>query len=127
MPTEPAKVAEFTRRHLETIEDLQVLIICMDDADRWWSPDSIARHLTINPVQARRVLDRFVRSNLCDIRVSGEVKYRYSPGTPELGADASAWLAEYRRNPLSVVTLLGGRRSVRDFADAFRIKRHDDR
>ena len=127
MPTEPARVAEFTLRHLKTIEDLQVLIICMDDADRWWSPENIARHLGLTPGQARRVLDRLVRSNLCDIRVSGEVKYRFSPGTPQLEADASVWLAEYRRNPLSVVTLLTGRRSLRDFADAFRIRRHEDR
>jgi len=127
MPAELARVAEFTRRHLETIEDLQVLIVCMDDADRWWSPDSMARHLALTPGHARRVLDRLVRSNLCDIRVGGEVKYRFSPGTPQLESDASAWLAEYRRNPLSVVTLLTGRRSLRDFADAFRIKRRDTR
>jgi len=127
MPTEPGRVAEFTRRHLETIDDLQVLIICMDDAARWWSPDSMARHLGIRSGQARRALDRFVRGNLCDIRVSADVRYRFAPGTPELQADASAWLAEYRRNPLSVVTFLTGRRGLRDFADAFRIKRHDDR
>src|SRR5687767_11642810 len=98
MPTEPARVAEFTLRHLKTIEDLQVLIVCMDDADRWWSPENIARHLGLTPGQARRVLDRLVRSNLCDIRVSGEVKYRFSPGTPQLESEASAWLAEYRRD-----------------------------
>ncbi len=106
MPTEPARVAEFTRRYLETIEDLQVLIACMDAADRWWSSDSMARHLGITAGHARRALDRLVRGNLCDIRVSADVRYRFAPGTPDLGADASAWLAEYRSNPLPVVILL---------------------
>lgn len=127
MPTVPARVTEFTRSHLNTLEDLQVLVACMEDPERWWNPAGIARQLGIRVPAARRSLDQLARRNLFDIRVSDDVSYRFSPGAPELKAAALAWLAGYRKNPLAIVKLVTDNRSVRDFADAFRIKRHDDR
>ena len=127
MSTVPARVTAFTTRHVNTLEDLQVLVACMEGPERWWNPAGIARHLGIRVPAARRSLDQLTRRNLFDIRVSDDVSYRFSPGAPELKADALAWLAEYRKNPLAIVKLVTDNRSVRDFADAFRIKRHDDR
>jgi len=127
MPTVPARVAEFTARHLRTIDDLQVLIACMEGEGRWWGMDSTARHLGITRAIAARSLDHLARQNLFDIRVSNDIGYRFAPGTRQLKEDALAVLTEYRRNPLDVVRLLTDSRGVRDFADAFRIKRHDDR
>jgi hypothetical protein len=128
MHTVPARVAAFTTRHLDTIEDLQVLVACMESSDRWWSSGSTARELGLTPATARRSLDRLSKRNLFDIRVSDDVRYRFAPGASALEADAREWLAEYRRNPLAVAKLVSGSRGIRDFADAFRIKRrHDDR
>lgn len=127
MPPVSAKVAEFTAHHLKTIDDLQVLVACMEADDRWWSAAAAAGQLGINPTIAARSLDRLARRNLFDIRVGNSITYRFSPGTPQLDEDASALLAEYRRNPLGVVKLVTAGASVRDFADAFRIRRHDDR
>jgi hypothetical protein len=122
-----ALVAEFAARHLQSLDDLQVLIACMEAGDRWWSAASTAGQLGISPVVAARSLDHLARQNLFDIRVSNAIAYRYAPGTPQLDEEAQAMLAEYRRNPLGVVKLVTGRSSARDFADAFRIRRHDDR
>ena len=127
MPTAPKRVTEFTTSHLNTLDDLEVLVVCMEGAERWWNPAGIARQLGIRVPAARRSLDQLARHNLFDIRVSDDVSYRFSPGSTELKADALAWLAEYRKNPLAIVKLVTDNRSVRDFADAFKIKRHDDR
>jgi DNA-binding IclR family transcriptional regulator len=127
MRTEPGKGTEFTKRHLGSIEDLQILLVCIESDDRWWSSGNIAQHIGVTQAAARRALDRLVQKNLLDIRVSDDVRYRFAPGTPELEADVAAWLVQYRRDPLSVVTLLTRSGSVRDFADAFRITRDDDR
>jgi len=127
MLTVPGKVAEFTTRHLETIDDLQVLIACMENRDRWWSTESAAHQLGITRAIAGRSLDHLARQNLFDIRIRDDIRYRFAPGTPGLEAEALAWLLEYRKNPLGIVKLVTGSRSIRDFADAFRIKRYDDR
>jgi len=127
MTTVPARVADFAARHLRTIDDLQVLLACMEAGDRWWSTDSTARQLGIAQAVAAECLDHLARQNLFDLRVSNDIGYRFSPGTAHLKEDALALLAEYRRRPLNVVRLITGNRDAQDFADAFRFKRHDDR
>lgn len=127
MTSLPAGVADFITSHLTSLADLQVLLTCIDAAERWWSPAVIARELNVTTGAARKSLDHLARRTLLDIRISDDVRYRFSPVTPQLTADALACAAAFRKNPLSVLELFGRSRSVRDFADAFRIKRHDDR
>ena len=123
----PETVAAFTRDRFRSLEDLQVLVVCMEYAGRWWDPADLAQHLGIARAAAHRSLEHLTRHNLFDIRVTGSVRYRFSPGTTELASDAAAWIAEYRRDPIAVVKLATASRTLSDFADAFRIKRHDDR
>jgi hypothetical protein len=123
----PAKVAAFTRDQFQTLEDLQVLLACMENTGRWWDPADLAQHLGIAPVAAQRSLDRLTRHSLFDIRVTDSVKYRFSPGTTELAGDAAAWIEEYRRNPIAVMKLVTDPRTLSGFTDAAMTKRHDDR
>jgi len=104
-----------------------VLAACMEDSSRWWDPVDLGRRLGIAQRVAQRSLEHLTRHNLFDIRVSDSVKYRFSPGTTALAVDAAEWMTEYRKNQIAVVTLVTASRTLSDFADAFRIKRHDDR
>ena len=118
-------VARFVDTHLDSLDDLQVLIACCDDAERWWDARAIARMLAISDAAARTSLDRLARGNLLDIRITGDVRYRFRPGTAALEADASALAHAYRSNPMRIVRLVGASwsRAARDFADAFRFRR----
>jgi hypothetical protein len=120
-------VRDFSAGYLRSLEDLQVLMSCMAARDRWWDSPSMARELGIGTTIARQSLDHLARGNLLDIRITGDVRYQFNPGTPQLEATALAFAAAYRANPVAIVQLVvgSGRRSVRDFADAFRI-RHDE-
>lgn len=127
MSTLPPDVTDFTARHVRTLEHLQVLMTCIEGRDRWWDAATMARELGIGLTAARRTLDDLARGNLLDIRITGDVRYQFNPGTAELEAAALACAAVYRTNPVALVQLVAGssRRSVRDFADAFRIRRDD--
>jgi hypothetical protein len=129
MGSPPAPVVHFTRTHFSGIEDLQVFVAAIDTRERWWDAVSMAREIGIGESAARQSLDRLARRNLLDIRVTGDVRYRFRPGTPDLDAQAAAFAAAYRKNPVDVVRLIVGSlpNSLRDFADAFRIRRDDDR
>ena len=122
------EVIEFATAHLRALEDLQVLLTCLDARDRWWDAAGMARQLGIGVSVARRALDHLARGNLLDIRITGDVRYQFKPGNDGLEAAALACAAAYRADPIAVVHLVGDapRRSVRDFADAFKI-RGDDR
>ena len=98
--------------------------------DRWFDAAGVARELAITPRNARAALERLAGQNLLEIRVTAEVRYQFHPGTPELLIAANACVGAYRRNPMALWRVASGhlnRRDVRDFADAFRIRRDDER
>ena len=125
----PPPVLAFVADHLRSLEELQLLIAVIQSPDRWWDATTAARELGITATVARRGLDHLAASNLLDIRITGDVRYQFCPGTGELRGAALATEEAYRLNPLGVVQLVAGttRRGLRDFADAFRIRRDDDR
>jgi hypothetical protein len=105
-------------------------MLCIDHRDRWWDASTVARTLAIAESHARRLLDQLARSNLLDIRISEAVKFRFEPGVRELEQAATAFAAAYHSDPTGIVKLIARSTiddSVRDFADAFRIRRDDDR
>lgn len=123
----PATVLAFVESHLRSVDELQLLITCMHSGDRWWDAAGAARELGISETTARRALDHLAAHNLFDLRVTGAVRYQFRPGTPELAEAAHGLAAAYRANPVAVINRVAAapRRSVRDFADAFRIRKDD--
>lgn len=124
----PAVLA-FVAEHVRTLAELQLLMALAQSHDRWWDAAGAAREFEMSEPEARGALDRFAAQNLLDIRITGDVRYQFRPGTPELGEAAEAVVEAYRKRPLDVGRLVerAPRRGVADFADAFRIRRDDDR
>ena len=128
MPPVPPPVLAFVAEHIRSLEELQLLLVVVQSPDRWWDATAAARELGIATSDARRGLDALAARNLLDIRITGDLRYQFRPGTEELRVAARATEEAYRMNPLAVVQLVAqtGRRGLRDFADAFRIRRDDD-
>ena len=119
----------FLTDHIRSLEDLQVLMAVQHADTRWWDATTLSREVGIDPRTAQRSLDHLTRHNLLDIRVTDALRYQFRPATDDLRAAVVACAQEYRRNPIAVVQRVGrrGTSSVRDFADAFRIRTDDDR
>jgi hypothetical protein len=121
----------FLADHITTLEQFQVLIRLVQDEDRWWDAAAIAGELGLRERPARAALDHLAKHNLLDIRITGAVRYQFHPGTDQLRAAAEACADEFRRKPLQVLAAVSGsgqgQKSLRDFANAFRIRRDDDR
>jgi hypothetical protein len=124
----PQPVRVFVTEHIRTIEELQLLIAVIQSPERWWDPPAAARELGLSTTAARRAFDHLAARNLLDIRITGDVRYQFRPGTEELRVAARATEEAYRANPLGVAQLLAGAasRGIRDFADAFRLRWEDD-
>lgn len=130
MPTELSQeVRSFVASHLPSVDHLQVFMLLVQAPGHWWDGPAVARELGLDGQRAGRVLEALASRNLFDIRITGEVRYQFRPGTPALGDAALACAQAYRQQPLRVLRLVSGSAgsSVRDFADAFRIRRDDDR
>jgi hypothetical protein len=126
MSSLPADVVQFARSYIRTLEDLDVFIVCVDHRDRWWDAAEIARRVTISERAAVDALDHLAKANLLDIRISEAIHYRFHPGADDLASQAGVFIAAYHRNPVELVKLIARSavsNSVRDFADAFRMRR----
>ena len=122
-----AAAMAFVREHLASLDELELLMRLMSSPERWWDATTAARSLGIPVHRARAMLDGFVSRNLLDIRITEDLRYQFRPGTAELTDAATAVAIAYRRNPAPVIQAVArsAPRSVRDFADAFRIRRRD--
>ena len=125
----PAPVAEFPDVQIGSLAELEMLILVMDSPERWWDAESAAQKLTVSAAVAQRMLDGFAARNLLDIRITGDVRYRFAPGSPQLMESVRLFSDFYRRMPAAVVRRIarGAPRGIRDFADAFRIRSRDRR
>lgn len=121
-------VAAFITDHVRSLDELQLLMAIMQSGERWWDASSAARESGLPVPAARAVLDRFAARNLLDIRITDDVRYQFSPGTPALRDTARMAAEVYRKRPLAVARLVPRepRRGITDFADAFRIRRDED-
>ena len=125
-PLDPA-VATFIADHIRTLDELQLLMSIIQSGDRWWDVPTAAREFGISATEARKALDRFAAHNLLDIRITDDVRYQFCPGTEALLDAARATSDAYRRQPIVVARLVPQQpRSIKDFADAFRIRRDDN-
>ena len=101
-------VRRFAAAYLSSLEELQVLTLCVEQSERWVDATGVAKTLGIPRRASRAALDHLAVSNLLDIRISGDLRYRFRPGIPELEEQAVAFVAAYRRSPLQVLELIGG-------------------
>lgn len=122
------EVLAFLADHITTAQQLELLVRLVEERERWWDAAAAARELVISERDAHAALDHLARQNLLDIRITAEVRYQFRPGTDALRAAAVAATDAFRRRPVQVLEALAvRRRAARDFADAFRLRRHDDR
>ena len=125
----PPGIAAFIGDHHISLDEIEVLATMADAAERWWDARLICGQLGIPVSIAHGQLDHLAGLNLFDIRVTDEVRYRFQPGTAELAGIVAKLIAIYRSDPRAVVRAVPPvtRRSVLDFADAFRLRKHGDR
>ncbi len=118
-------VVQFVNDSIDSIEQLELLAMLIDSSQRYWDAASAGRALGVNPATAQRDLERLATRNLLAVNLGNEVNYRFEPGNQRLRATTEAFATAYRNNAPALLRLVAERqkRAVRDFADAFRIRR----
>lgn len=104
----PQTIAHFAATHLASLEDMKVLVLCVEERERWHDAPAIARTLRMPRGAARAALDHLARNNLLDIRITGDVRFRFRPGTSELESQALALVDAYRKNPTQATEAIRG-------------------
>jgi hypothetical protein len=109
------------------VEKLEVLLFLLRTPNRYWSAQEVATALALPEAMATRILDALCARNLLDVRTASDVQFRFAPLSDGLAESVKLLEGAYRNHRSAVLSLILSRteRSVREFADAFRIKKED--
>jgi len=121
-----------TRRDIErlirSVEELEVLLFLGRDRTRYSSSRVAAAAVGLSDAAAAAALEALASRNLLDVRIGEQLLYRLDPTTAKANAAVGRILEAGWHNRVAVLhVIMALPSSVRDFADAFRVKKGPDR
>jgi hypothetical protein len=127
----PEAVLLFIRAHINSVEQLETLLLLRSTRDREWTALQLSQELrTAADSASERLVDLESRGLLSKPRPSPPT-YRYAPRTPALERTVNALAGAYAERRYTVINLIFSKPvdKIRVFADAFRLRRKegDDR
>ena len=124
----PEDVARFVLEQIDSVAQLEALLLLRNDRDKDWNAPALSARLYIGEEETAHVLallrDRgFVRQSGDDPTV-----FRYDPVSPELGDKLERLAGIYAKHLVPVTNMIHSKPKprIQEFADAFRIRRKDD-
>jgi hypothetical protein len=121
----PTTVKRFIGAEIESVEQLEVLLLLRGAADKDWTATEVARALVTQVESAGDWLEKMAQSRL--LSVEGD-SYRYAPPTKAVDETIDALAESYAKYRVAVIGLIFSKPSERVtlFSDAFRIRRRKD-
>ena len=119
----PDDVYRFVYQYMESVEQLEVLLLLRRSPGRGWSADDVARELYSHPRSVIQRLDLLLGQGL--LRENGQGYFQYAPRSTELDRTVAALAELYRERRVTVITLIASKplENVKAFSDAFRIRK----
>jgi hypothetical protein len=120
-------VKALLRDHIESFEQLEILLLLHRRRGDTWTPDSAASELNLDPDAAATALEDLCRGGIAEVSGEGGARrYQYRQGTPTMEATIHALAEGYDEHRLEVIKLMNKNAiervrtsAMRAFADAF--------
>jgi hypothetical protein len=101
------EVKSLLRERIASREQLEILLLVRREPLQSWTPKDVGLRLNMTPAQAGRALEHLCRGSLVDVRVGQrELRFRYSPATPDLERAVTELERVYGERPLDVRRML---------------------
>ena len=119
----PEDVHRFLHQNIDSVEQLEVLLLLWRTPERGWTSDDVATAVYSHPSSVVRRLAMLLGQGLLREREPG--CYQYAPRTADLHDTVTRLDHVYRERRVAVITLIASKpiENVRAFSDAFRIRR----
>jgi hypothetical protein len=122
----PAAVLEFIAKRIDSVPELEVLLILRAEEQRYWSVEEIAALTYVSEASALAVLRALQRRRLVSSDGRGK-RFRFSPATEEERQLVMQTDVAYRAHLVTIATFIHSKpaSSVQEFARAFNLKKED--
>jgi predicted transcriptional regulator len=121
----PAGVRRFIGAEIQSVEQLEVLLLLRAAPDKGWTAKEVARALVSRPESAASWLSQMRERELLS---EEDGVYTYAPSSPEVATTVDELAESYSRYRVAVIGLIFSKPSERVtlFSDAFRVRRPKD-
>jgi hypothetical protein len=100
------EVADFILNHTDSVGEMAVLLLLAQDANRWWSSESVYEEIKSSRASLIRPIERLSRRALLMIEVEDEGFYRFCPTTADLTKSTKALREAYAERATESVGVL---------------------
>jgi hypothetical protein len=116
-------VARFLLQHIDSVEQLEVLLLTRLSPDRSWSAAEMARELYSHHTSIAQRFQSLLGRGL--LRESAPGQVQYAPRSAQLDQIVGRVAETYRERRVAVVSLIASKpmENVKAFSDAFLIRR----
>ena len=124
-PEIPERVLQFLAQRIDSVPQLEAIVMMCEDPQRLWSEDELAARLYVSKQAAAQVLQSLQRQQLVTVEHPSAALYRYNAQWDPTGEILPEVAASYRRHLVPITTFIHSRAStaVREFARAFNLKK----
>jgi hypothetical protein len=124
----PEEVRRLIAENIDSVEQLEILLLLFQHPDRSWNAETVARELRISPISAGERLEDLTYDGFVSRADGSEAGYRYGPESPELDAAVRGLATAYPTRRVTVINLIFSKPvdKIRTFADAFRLRKKGD-
>jgi hypothetical protein len=121
----PAEVRRFIAAEIESVGQLEVLLLLRGAPDKSWTPGEVARALVMQLASATGWLEQMASAGL--LTKSGD-GYSYAPPSAERERTIDRLAESYAKYRVAVIGLIFSKPSegVTRFSEAFRIRREEE-
>jgi hypothetical protein len=117
----PADLRDFILRHIDSVAQLEALLLLRAHADQTWTAESLAARLYITSEQAMPLVESMRGDGFIE---ATEEAFRYRGGTAEQRQLIDRLADFYAAHLVAVTNLIHSKpRRIREFAKAFRLKK----
>jgi len=120
-PVIPENVRRLLLDRIDSVPELEAVLLLRDYRPQEWTEQEVGQRLYVSNAVATYVLSQLVDRGF--FRRVGQ-KYAFAPADPELERDVEDLARTYTSHLIEVTQLIHGKPSlsVRQFADAFRLR-----
>jgi hypothetical protein len=119
----PEEVARFILDRIDSIAQLEAVLLLRQSPDNWWERKQVADRLYISEEDCAPVLDGLCRQGLLTCRKEPRPVYRYRPDTGDLRemVDRLAYYYSKHLVPVSNLVHVKAQMRMEQFAQAFKL------
>lgn len=123
----PAEIAQFIDQQIESLAQLEALLLLRREPERVWTVEDIAKTLYITPEMASTLLADMARHGYAKVVPPSDARYSYRAVDAHVDRLIEQLACVYQDRRVAVISMIYSKplNKVQTFADAFRLRKEN--